>query len=62
MGPNGSGKAHYQYSSGKKGYDISGEIIYENRSLFDLEIEEEIFLTIPSGNTRCKYKHFPKHH
>ena len=58
-------KAHYPiFLSGKKGYDISGEIIYENQNLFDLEIEERahkgIFLAFqyPSRNTRCKYKHF----
>ena len=41
MGPNGSGKSTLSnILSGKKGYDISGEIIYENQNLFDLEIEE----------------------
>ena len=37
MGPNGSGKSTLSnILSGKKGYDISGEIIYENKNLFDL--------------------------
>ena len=41
MGPNGSGKSTLSnILSGKKGYNISGEITYENKSLFDLEIEE----------------------
>ena len=41
MGPNGSGKSTLSnILSGKKGYDISGEILYENQNLFDLEIEE----------------------
>tara|TARA_B100000287_G_C20592490_1_gene764813 strand:- start:590 stop:1327 length:738 start_codon:yes stop_codon:yes gene_type:complete len=41
MGPNGSGKSTLSnILSGKKGYDISGEIIYENKNLFDLEVEE----------------------
>ena len=41
MGPNGSGKSTLSnILSGKKGYDISGEIIYENKNLFDLEVDE----------------------
>ena len=41
MGPNGSGKSTLSnILSGKTGYDISGEIIYENKNLFDLEVEE----------------------
>jgi|TARA_B100001540_G_C15806095_1_gene642140 Fe-S cluster assembly ATP-binding protein len=41
MGPNGSGKSTLSnILSGKKGYNISGEITYENKNLFDLEIEE----------------------
>ena len=41
MGPNGSGKSTLSnILSGKKGYKISGEITYENKNLFDLEIEE----------------------
>ena len=62
MGPNGSGKSTLSnILSGKKGYDISGEILYENQNLFDLEIEERahkgIFLAfqypleIPGVNT-----------
>ena len=41
MGPNGSGKSTLSnILSGKKGYEISGEIYYENKNLFDLGIEE----------------------
>ena len=41
MGPNGSGKSTLSnILSGKKGYNISGEIIYENKNLFDLEVDE----------------------
>ena len=41
MGPNGSGKSTLSnILSGKKGYEVSGEILYENKNLFDLEIEE----------------------
>ena len=62
MGPNGSGKSTLSnILSGKKGYDVSGEILFENKSLFDLETEERahqgIFLAfqypleIPGVNT-----------
>ena len=41
MGPNGSGNCSLaNILSGKKGYDISGDVIYENNNLFDLAIEE----------------------
>ncbi|OCW82588.1 hypothetical protein AKH18_02635, partial [Pelagibacteraceae bacterium GOM-A4] len=41
MGPNGSGKSTLSnILSGKKGYEVSGEILYENKNLFDLETEE----------------------
>ena len=41
MGPNGSGKSTLSnILSGKKGYEISGEILFENKNLFDLETEE----------------------
>ena len=41
MGPNGSGKSTLaNIISGKKGYEISGSIKYENKDLFKLEIEE----------------------
>ena len=41
MGPNGSGKSTLSnILSGKKGYEVSGEILYENNNLFDLETEE----------------------
>ena len=42
MGPNGSGKSTLSnILSGKKGYEVSGEILFENKNLFDLETEEE---------------------
>ena len=57
MGPNGSGK---------KGYEISGDILFENKNLFDLETEERahkgIFLAfqypleIPGVNTNIFLK------
>ena len=41
MGPNGSGKSTLaNVLSGKKGYDISGKVSFENKNLFDLAIEE----------------------
>ena len=41
MGPNGSGKSTLgTILSGKKGYEISGNVKYENKNLFDLAIEE----------------------
>ena len=40
MGPNGSGKSTLSnILSGKKGYDISGEILFEEKDLFELETE-----------------------
>ncbi len=41
MGPNGSGKSTLSnILSGRKGYVVSGDITYENKNLFDFEIEE----------------------
>ncbi len=41
MGQNGSGKSTLaNILSGKKGYELSGSITYENKDLFKLEIEE----------------------
>ena len=41
MGPNGSGKSTLSnILSGKKGYETSGEILYEKENLFNLEIEQ----------------------
>ena len=62
MGPNGSGKSTLSnVLSGKKGYEISGNIVFENKNLLDLAIEERahkgIFLAfqypleIPGVNT-----------
>jgi len=62
MGPNGSGKSTLSnVLSGKKGYEISGNVIFENKNLLDLAIEERahkgIFLAfqypleIPGVNT-----------
>ena len=40
MGPNGSGKSTLSnILSGKKGYEVSGEFLYEEKHLFDLKIE-----------------------
>ncbi len=67
MGPNGSGKSTLSnILSGKQGYDLSGEILYENKDLFKLETEERahkgIFLAfqypleIPGVNTNMFLK------
>ena len=67
MGPNGSGKSTLSnILSGKKGYEISGNISYLKQNLFDLEIEERahkgIFLAfqypleIPGVNTNIFLK------
>ena len=38
MGPNGSGKSTLSnILSGKKGYDVTGEVLFENSNLFSLE-------------------------
>ena len=38
MGPNGSGKSTLSnILSGKKGYEVTGEVLFENNNLFDLE-------------------------
>ena len=67
MGPNGSGKSTLSnILSGKKGYDLSGEILFENKNLFEFETEERahkgIFLAfqypleIPGVNTNIFLK------
>tara|TARA_B100000902_G_scaffold159817_1_gene155628 strand:+ start:73 stop:807 length:735 start_codon:yes stop_codon:yes gene_type:complete len=67
MGPNGSGKSTLSnILSGKKGYEVTGEILFENKNLFDLETEERahkgIFLAfqypleIPGVNTNTFLK------
>ena len=67
MGPNGSGKSTLSnILSGKKGYDVSGEILFENKNLFKLETEERahegLFLAfqypleIPGVNTNIFLK------
>jgi len=67
MGPNGSGKSTLSnILSGKKGYEISGEVSYLKKNLLDLEIEERahkgIFLAfqypleIPGVNTNIFLK------
>ena len=67
MGPNGSGKSTLSnILSGKKGYEVSGDISYLNENLFNLEIEERahkgIFLAfqypleIPGVNTNIFLK------
>ena len=67
MGPNGSGKSTLSnILSGKKGYEVSGKVIFEKQNLFDLETEERahkgIFLAfqypleIPGVNTNIFLK------
>ncbi len=67
MGPNGSGKSTLSnILSGKKGYDVSGEILFEKKNLFELKTEERahkgIFLAfqypleIPGVNTNIFLK------
>jgi Fe-S cluster assembly ATP-binding protein len=67
MGPNGSGKSTLSnILSGKKGYEVSGNVSYLNENLFNLEIEERahkgIFLAfqypleIPGVNTNIFLK------
>ncbi len=67
MGPNGSGKSTLSnILSGKKGYDVTGDVLFENKNLFDFETEERahkgIFLAfqypleIPGVNTNIFLK------
>ena len=67
MGPNGSGKSTLSnILSGKNGYDVIGEVLFENNDLFSLETEERahkgIFLAfqypleIPGVNTNVFLK------
>ena len=67
MGPNGSGKSTLSnILSGKKGYEVEGEVKFENENLFELETEERahkgIFLAfqypleIPGVNTNIFLK------
>ena len=67
MGPNGSGKSTLSnILAGKKGYDVTGDVLFENKNLFDLETEERahkgIFLAfqypleIPGVNTNIFLK------
>ena len=67
MGQNGSGKSTLSnILSGKKGYKVSGEVLFENKNLFELETEERahkgIFLAfqypleIPGVNTNIFLK------
>ena len=67
MGPNGSGKSTLSnILSGKKGYKVAGEVLFENKNLFELETEERahkgIFLAfqypleIPGVNTNIFLK------
>ena len=47
MGPNGSGKSTLSnILSGKKGYEVSGEVKFEEKNLLDLEVEERAHLGI----------------
>ena len=67
MGPNGSGKSTLSnILSGKKGYEVSGDVMFENDNLLELETEERahkgIFLAfqypleIPGVNTNIFLK------
>ena len=67
MGPNGSGKSTLSnILSGKKGYEIDGEVSFDNQNLLELETEERahkgIFLAfqypleIPGVNTNTFLK------
>ena len=41
MGPNGSGKSTLaNILSGKKGYEVTGTVTFDNKNIFDLGIEE----------------------
>ena len=47
MGPNGSGKSTLSnILSGKKGYEISGQVEFEEKNLLKLEVEERAHLGI----------------
>ena len=47
MGPNGSGKSTLSnILSGKKGYEVSGEVQFEKKNLLDLKVEERAHLGI----------------
>ena len=47
MGPNGSGKSTLSnILSGKKGYEVSGEVKFEEKNLLNLEVEERAHLGI----------------
>ena len=66
MGPNGSGKSTLSnILSGKKGYEVSGEVLFEEKDLFELETEERahkgIFsFSISIRNSWSKYKYIFK--
>ncbi len=41
MGPNGTGKSTLaNVIAGKEGYDVSGEIIFEGKNIFDMAVED----------------------
>ena len=43
MGPNGSGKSTLSnILSGKKGYEISGEVLFENKIYLILKLKKEL--------------------
>ena len=47
MGPNGSGKSTLaNVLSGKNGYEISGDLNFQGKSLKSLPVEEEFLLLI----------------
>ena len=62
MGPNGSGKSTLSaVLTGNENYIVTeGEIYYEGKNLFDLNVEERAKLefskfSISCRNSRCKY-------
>ena len=60
MGPNGSGKSTLaNVLTGKNGYEVEGQILYQGKNLLNLPIEERaqkgLFMAfpIPFGDTWC---------
>ena len=56
MGPNGSGKSTLSnILSGKKGYEVSGEVFFEEKDLFELETEERAHKGIFLASVFCNF-------
>ena len=57
MGPNGSGKSTLSnILSGKKGYEVNGNIKFEGENLLDLETEERAHKGISAGKADNTYR------